>query len=236
MSQMSEDDLAQNFNILEYFKSLRSVTIATEHGKVGNGYQEMNKLVVKALESCTKLRTLELIYYKTKESQDKPKPWLLSKTMKIIKEKGTNLRHLVLKNIRLKESSTYFKDLPRLKVSIIDRLDAIPTKDTPLPPSSPPQAPTPPTYPLVSMAPIKPPCSSVKKIAIHITNDGKKAFTITLDSIEFQCEKIEFLKFNGATMVHLSTDPAQPTLKKFHNYHVLEELRIHVLEPAMALS
>ena len=87
VSNMSEDDLAQNFNLLEYFKSLRSVTIATEHGKVGNGYQELNKLAVKALESCSKLITLELIYYKTEESQDKPKPWLLSKTMKIIKEK-----------------------------------------------------------------------------------------------------------------------------------------------------
>ena len=233
VSNMSEDDLAQNFKLLEYFKSLKSVTITSQQGKVGNGYQEMNKLAIKALESCSKLRTLELIYYKTEKSQDKPKPWLLSKTMKIIKEKGTSLRDLVLKNIRLKESPTFFNDLPKLKLSIIDGLDGIPPKDIPIPtPSSPkalvpPLAPAPPTYPLVPITPIIPHHSSVKKIAMHITNDSKKSFTITLDSIDFQCEKIEFLKFNGAAMVHLSTGPAQPTMKKFYNCHGLEELKIY---------
>ena len=56
---------------------------------------------------------------------------------------------------------------------------------------------------------------SVKKIAVQFTNDCKKPFTITFDSINFQCENVAFV------MVH-----APPIMKKFHNCQILEEMLI----------
>ena len=173
VSNMSEDDLALNMKFLEHFKYLRTVTIKTLQGQNGNGYQKLNKLAIQALESCANLRTLKLIYFKTREDQGKPEPWLLSKTMKIIKEKGTKLRHLVLKNVRPKESLSFFDDLTELKLSIVNMFDESPRARP---------KPSTPSFPYTA-----------KKIVIKKNDYGNVGFSVTLDSNNLQYERLDFL-------------------------------------------
>ena len=173
VSNMSEDDLALNMKFLEHFKYLRTVTIKTLQGQNGNGYQNLNKLAIQALESCSNLRTLKLIYFKTREDQGKPEPWLLSKTMKIIKEKGSKLRHLVLKNVRPKESLSFFDDLTELKLSMINMFDESPRAIL---------KPCTPSFPYTA-----------KKIVIKKNHKDNAGFSVKLDSTILQLERLDFL-------------------------------------------
>ena len=244
ISNLDKTGFDLNMKFLKQSNCLKTVVIETEKGPNGNGYHYLNMLAIQALQHCTNLSTLELKYYKTRETRNDSEPWLLSRTMKMVKEK-VSLRKLVLKNLRLKESPDLFQDQPELKVTILDVLDEsyqIDSANIPKPAFlqpveyqlANPQNDIPQPEPIPAVSTKK---STGTNLNYRVKSDGKLSFLITKDGSSHNSHllKMDIAKlFNGQPVDELEIIGREITLQDLGTFHqipmkklILKDLRMH---------